>query len=64
MAKTWKEVEGKEKVDEIRMVYDATKSGLNEAVWVPWFSLPTIDCQLRDVESDTLWLTAMWVKCF
>ena len=46
------------------MIYDATKSGLNEAVWVPWFSLPTIDCQLRDVESDTLWLTAMWVKCF
>ena len=27
---------------DIRMVYDGTRSGLNQAVWVPWFPLPTI----------------------
>ena len=32
-----------EKGDDIRMVYDATKSLLNEACWAPNFMLPTID---------------------
>jgi hypothetical protein len=27
--------------DDIRMVYDGTKSGLNVATWVPWFAIPT-----------------------
>ena len=32
-----------EKGEDIRMVYDATKSLLNEACWAPNFMLPTID---------------------
>ena len=35
------------------MVYDTTKSDLNDTVWDPWFSLPTIDSKLRSVKSDT-----------
>ena len=35
------------------MVYDTTKSGLNIAVWEPWFAIPTVDCHLRTVEADT-----------
>ena len=27
--------------DDIRMVYDGSKSGLNDALWAPWFPLPT-----------------------
>lgn len=30
------------------MVYDATKSGVNEATWAPSFFLPTIDSVLRN----------------
>ncbi len=36
------------------MVYDGTKSGLSDALWVPWFPLPTIDTHLRAVLPDTL----------
>ena len=36
-------------IDQIRMVYDTTKSGLNNTVWDPWFSLSTIDSKLRSV---------------
>lgn len=36
--------------DDIRMVYDASKSGLNDALWAPWFSLPTIDSMCRSLE--------------
>jgi hypothetical protein len=25
-----------------RMVYDGSKSGLNAALWAPWFALPTV----------------------
>jgi hypothetical protein len=32
---------------DIRMVYDGSKSGLNKALWAPWFSLPTIDTMSR-----------------
>jgi hypothetical protein len=38
---------------DIRMVYDGTKSGLNEMLWAPWFPLPTIDSLLRSVEPGT-----------
>jgi hypothetical protein len=31
---------------DIRLVYDGTKSGLNKAVWAPWFPLPTIEAHL------------------
>ena len=29
------------------MVYNATKSGLNKAVFAPWFVMPTVDTFLR-----------------
>ena len=32
------------------MVYDATSSGLNDAVWAPWFPMPTVETLLRAVE--------------
>lgn len=38
---------------DIRMVYDGTKSGLNEVLWAPWFPLPTIESLLRSVEPGT-----------
>jgi hypothetical protein len=43
------------KVDDIRMVYDGSKSGLNKALWAPWFSLSTIDTMLRWVTAGS-WL--------
>jgi hypothetical protein len=27
---------------DIRMVYNGSKSGLNTALWTPWFALPTV----------------------
>ncbi len=33
--------------DDIRMVYDGTKSGLNGSLWAPWFPLPTVATHLR-----------------
>jgi hypothetical protein len=36
---------------DVRMVYDATKSGLNAQIWAPWFLLPTIESHLRCVSS-------------
>jgi hypothetical protein len=39
--------------DDIRMVYDASKSGLNESIWVPRFPLPTMVNHLRAVERGT-----------
>ena len=33
-------------LDDTRMVYDGTKSGLNDALWVPSFPLPTGDTML------------------
>ena len=39
--------------DDIRMVYNATSSGLNGAVWAPWFSLPTVDSHLQAVDPGT-----------
>jgi hypothetical protein len=41
------------KADDIRMVYDASKSGLNATIWVPRFPLPTIQTHLRAVEPGT-----------
>jgi hypothetical protein len=43
------------KGDDIRMVYDGSKSGLNKALWAPWFSLPTIDSMSRWVLAGS-WL--------
>jgi hypothetical protein len=39
-------------VSGIRMVYDATQSGLNEALWSPNFQLPTMDTLARAVSSS------------
>ena len=38
---------------DIRMVYDATKCGLNSALWSPNFGLPTIDSVLRNADEST-----------
>lgn len=38
---------------DIRMVYNGTSSGLNEAVWVPNYALPTIDSVLDCVSHDS-----------
>ena len=35
------------------MVYDGTKAGLNEVIWVPRFPLPTVDMLMRAVDTDT-----------
>jgi len=40
------------KVD-IRVVYDATQCGLNDALWAPNFFLPTVDSILRNASSAT-----------
>ena len=37
-------------VDDIWMVYDATRSGLNEAVWFLWFPMSTTTSYLQSVE--------------
>jgi hypothetical protein len=33
--------------DDLRMVYNGSKSGLNDALWAPWFCLPTIETMTR-----------------
>jgi hypothetical protein len=40
-------------VDDIRMVYDATKSLLNAVLWAPNFPLPTIDTVLNNATMST-----------
>ena len=35
--------------DDLRAVYDATMSGLNDALWTPWFFLPTPDAITREL---------------
>jgi len=37
---------------DIRMVYDASASGLNDCLWAPWFLMPTIKTHLRTVNPD------------
>ncbi len=41
--------------EDIRLVYDATKCGLNRALWSPNFYLPTIDALLRNADSNTFY---------
>jgi hypothetical protein len=38
---------------DICMVYDATKSGLNDSLWAPSFGLPTVDSTLRSIDFNT-----------
>jgi hypothetical protein len=42
--------------DDIRLVYDASVSGLNNTIWVPRFPLPTIHTHLPSVEEGT-WMS-------
>ncbi len=39
--------------DDVQMVYDGTKSGLNDAIWVPRFPLPTVNTMLCAVDKNT-----------
>jgi hypothetical protein len=39
--------------DDVRPVYDGSISGLNDAIWMPRFVLPTIQTHLRQVEVGT-----------
>ena len=38
---------------DIRMIYDASSSRINDAVWVTWFQMSTIKTYLRCVESGS-----------
>lgn len=40
-------------LNDIRIVYDASKSGLNEAIWSPNFFLPTISSVLGQADDST-----------
>ena len=40
-------------IDEIRMMYDAYKSGLNDLVFVSWVSMPAIGSHLRSMKART-----------
>jgi hypothetical protein len=41
--------------DDIRIVYDATRSGLNKVLWAPSFPLPSVDT-LTDMVEPTSWM--------
>jgi hypothetical protein len=43
-------------LSDIRIVYDATASGLNEAVWAPSFWLPTIDSSMVRALGSSSWM--------
>jgi hypothetical protein len=49
--------------EDIRLVYDGTKSSLNRAVWAPWFPLPTVESHLRRVEPGTFMGDKILGKC-
>jgi hypothetical protein len=38
--------------NDLRMVYDGSKSGLNEALWAPWFLLDTVDAMMRGLRPN------------
>ena len=38
---------------DIRMVYDATRSGLNASLWAPGFGLPMVDSMVRGVDEGS-----------
>ena len=39
--------------DDVRVVYDGTASGFNDLIWVPSFSLPTVETLLRGTGPNT-----------
>jgi hypothetical protein len=47
------------------MVYDGTRSGLNDVLWAPWFPLPTVNSHLRRlVEPGTFMADNDVGECF
>jgi hypothetical protein len=47
------------------MVYDGTRSGLNDVLWAPWFPLPTVTSHLRRlVEPGTFMADNDVGECF
>ena len=53
MAKTWMKENVVKLLDEIKMVYNASKSGLNDSVFTSWVSMPIVDFHLRSVIAVT-----------
>jgi hypothetical protein len=51
-------------LEDIRMVYDGTISGLNDCIWVPRFVLPTIETHLRSVDEETYMADVDVGDCF
>lgn len=58
--------------DDYRMVYDGTKSGLNNVLWAPWFPLPTIEqhnrvatvgCYMADIDIGEMFLNFVMHEC-
>jgi hypothetical protein len=39
--------------DDIIMVYDASKCGLNDVIWSPTFGLPTVNTLFRALNKDS-----------
>jgi hypothetical protein len=50
--------------DNVRMVYNGSESGLNDAIWVPRFILPTMETHLRGVEEGTCMADNDVGECF
>jgi len=50
--------------DDIRIVYDGTKCGLNDSVWVPSFLMPTLTSHLRAVVEGTNMCDVDIGECF
>ena len=46
------------------MVYDGTRSGLNDVLWAPWFPLPTVNSHLRLVKLGTFMAINDVGECF
>ncbi len=42
-------------MEDIRLVYDASRSGLNKALWAPSFPLPSVDT-LTDMLEPSSWM--------
>ena len=40
-------------MDDICVVYDTTRSSLNETVWVPWFLMPAATSIFRSMKVGT-----------
>ena len=49
--KTLTKKNGVKTVDKVRIVYNATKVVLNEAMFAPWFSMPTVDNLFRSINA-------------